>query len=289
MVVPGTKTKQTRTGVFLALLFVLLLAFGMGADAREKADVFDNAGLFSAYERSSIRELAKELSDEYEINVVVLTADDTYGNSSRDYMEDFYEEEGYIDNGARGGIVFIIDMDNRELNLVTSGDAIYYITDEREESIYDAGISYASVGDYGNAMYAMLQSAQQYFERGIPDRQYVYDEETGRVVRHRAVSAGEAVISAALAALAAFICCFTVYRGYGTIKPYEYSLDGNADFRLNGRVDTLVNQFETVRRIQEPRPPGGGGRSSGGSHPGRTTVHHSSGGHSYGGGHGRKF
>lgn len=273
--------------VLLGTFLVFCFLSGIRADAQAEALVSDYAQIFSSDEKSKIRELASEISQDTGFHVVVLTAADAHGSSSLEYLESFYEEQGFAGSGARGGIGFVMDLYNRELNLITEGDAVYYITDEREEAVYDAGYKYARNARYGECMYAMLRAAQQYFAAGIPDGQYVYDAETGRIVRHRSLKAGECILAAAVSFFAAFACCFAVYRRYGTIHEYEYSMDGNADFHLQSQADRLVNQFETARKIETPRPPQNGGGRTGPS--GRSTVHRSSGGHSYGGGHGRKF
>lgn len=281
----GTYRIKRICFLLLAALWVLLCA----RTAAAQSSVFDGAGLFSGKECKELDELAQKLEKKYKMNFLLLTAAETGGFSASQYAEAFYEDKGYDANGKKGGIVLLIDMDNREMNLTTDGNMMYYITDEREEKIYDAGEPFLRRGEYGNAMYAMLKKTEEYMEAGIPGNQYVYDTETGKIIRYRSVTASEALIAFAAALLCAGTSCIVIYRRYSSVRKYEYEISQNAGMELLKKEDRLVNQFVTKRRIPKSTPSGGGGggRSSGGG--GRTSVHRSSSGRSYGGGHGRKF
>ena len=271
---------------FCLLAVVCLLFAGSVVCAQASEHVFDIADLFSTSETNRLSELAEELEETYDMKFLMLTVDDAQGRSSRDAAEYFYESGGYDSNGKRGGSVLLIDLDNRELNLVTNGEMILYITDAREERIYDAGYEYASEGDYGEAMIAMLEQTAAYMKKGIPDNQYTYDTETGRIVRHRSISLSDWLLAAGIAVLCASFACFFLYRRYRRVEQYEYSIGQNADIRITGKEDRLVNQFVTHRRIPRDPPPDGG---SGGSSAGRSSTHTSGGGGTFGGGHGRSF
>lgn len=282
----GTYRIKRICFLLLAALWILLCP----RTAAAQSSVFDRAGLFSGKECKELEELAQKLEKKYKMNFLLLTTAEAGGLSASQYAEAFYEDEGYDTNGKKGGIVLLIDMDNREMNLVTDGNMIYYITDEREEKIYDAGEASVRRGEYGNAMYAMLKKTEEYMEAGIPGNQYVYDTETGKIIRYRSVTVSEALIAFAAALLCAGTPCIVICRRYSSVRKYEYEISQNAGMELLKKEDRLVNQFVTKRRIPKSTSSGGGGgggRSSGGG--GRTSVHRSSSGRSYGGGHGRKF
>ena len=46
------------------------------------------------------------------------------------------------------GLALLIDMDNREITVSTSGIAIRYLTDERIENILDAGYDHMLIYKY---------------------------------------------------------------------------------------------------------------------------------------------
>lgn len=278
---------QTGFLRYLCLLCAALLLIGCCAVRVGAAGyVFDKAGLFSGSEAAQLSETAAKLEETYNMNFLMLTVEDAQGHSSRDVAERFYENGGYDSDGKKGGILLLIDLDNRELNLVTNGEMILYITDAREERIYDAGYEYAAEGDYGGAMIAMLEQTASYMKKGIPDNQYTYDTETGQIVRRRSISTGDLLLAVGVAFGCALSACVFLYRRYRRVEQYEYSIGQNADIRVTGKEDRLVNQFVTHRKIPKDPPPGGG---SGGSSGGRSSTHTSSGGGTYGGGHGRNF
>lgn len=281
---------ERKTAAFvrmvLKIVVFLMMLCSVSVKAADSTHVFDAADLFDVQQVQEMETLAQKLEDEYKMNVLLLTTWENYSGSSAALAEAFYEDENYDTNGRRGGIVLLIDIENRELCLVTNGDMIYYITDEREERIYDAGYAYAAKDAYAEAMLAMLQKTADYLEQGIPDNQYTYDTETGRIVRHRSLDAAELLLAFGAALLAAGAACYGVCRKYSAVKAFEYDVSRNADMHLKNKRDQLMNQFVTQRRIPRNPPHTGDGSGSGG---GRTSTHHSAGGGTFGGGHGRKF
>lgn len=282
---------ERRTSFLTGMLLTAVLALGAGIGVSADSYVYDAAELFSTGETQQIQSLAEEIDEEYQMNVLVLTTEYAGGQSSSGLMEEAYEELGYDDNDDKGGIALIIDLDNGELNLVTDRDMIYYITDEREETIYDAGYEWAQDGEYGESMIAMLESVQEMLQKGIPGNQYTYDTETGRIVRHLSVTMSDLLIALCASLIGAGVICSVIYRSYTHVQEYQYQPERNANMKLTSQQDRLVNQFVTQRRIQQGPPPGAGGGPGGPDMGGggRSSVHHSSGGHSYGGGHGRKL
>lgn len=276
------KKMPKRKAAGMIVLWITICLWLSGATVFAQCQIQDDAQLFTTEETKKIENLSEEIRDQYQMNVLVMTCEDAGGKESHEVLEDTYEEYGLESNEAKGGIALLIDMDNRELNLVTERDMIYYITDYREEKIYDAAQSYASDGEYGNAMIAMLKKVQQYLNEGIPNNQYTYDTETGRIVRYHSLASGDILLAFFAGLMVAAIVSAILYRSYTVVKKYRYSTEKNARLKITAQRDILVNQFVTHRRIEKD-PPSGGGDS------GRTSTHHSSGGHTYGGGKGRGF
>lgn len=279
----GILTEKVLKGCFVITGFLaFLLVVSVSAAASQ---VYDDAGLFLQGEMAELETAADELRDRHHMNFVIVTTDDAGGKSSREYADDFYMDNGYYDNGERGGITLLIDMDNREVYVSTAGDMLYYVTDKKVEEILDEGYGYVADGDYAKAMAGMLERVDDIIEGGIQNGQYIYDEETGKIIRYRSLTVMDILLAVLAALLLAGGACFGIYRKYSFVEKYQYSINQNANMKLQNRSDHLVNQFVTKRRIPRNPPSGGNGHSSS---SGRTTVHRSSGGGSFGGG-GRKF
>ena len=179
-------------------------------------------------------------------------------------------------------MVFLIDMDNREVTISTAGEAIYYLNDDRIDDILDNCYDYVVDGEYASCFSSMLSDAEYYYEVGVPSDAYTYDEETGEIHYYHVLTLGEILFAVVLAA-AVFAAVFFGITGKYRLKfggGYQYDYHAFGKVNLTGQEDRFVNQMVTHRRIQTDSGSSGGGSS----HSGRSTVHTSSSGRSLGGG-----
>lgn len=250
--------------------------------AEEVPLVYDDAELLSDEERRELEESAQKSSGEYNQNFVFLTTDDAEGKTARDYADDFYMDRGFYENDRSGGIVFLIDMDHRTLQVETAGEMKErFITDKRVEGILDAGYSYLTEGDYGECFLAMLDQTTEYIEDGVAAGKYIYHEDTGEYRVYRRITPMEILGSVLIALAAGGIAAGIVigrYRMKGGTDFYAYQENGK--LTLTEKEDRYHGQYITRRKI--PQNDHSGGDS------GQTTTHNSSGGGEFGGG-GRNF
>lgn len=284
----------------LGLFVICLITVGMGSFAAEASltenpeHVFDYVGLFDENAGTDLEELAGQLEEEMEAAVLVLTVEESGGLSARETADSFYFDNGYDERYGEDGLVFLIDMDNREIYLGTYGDMIDVMTDRRIQAVLDEAYGYVSDGAYAEGAEAALLAAESWYKRGVPSNQYEYQEDTGKIIPYRSIRWYEAFFAVSVSALTAGSVCLGVVRQYkmrdgageGNVMSYQSSLN----FRFGPGEDRLLHTAVTHVLIPR-RPPGGGGRGGGhmgmGSRPGRSTTH-SYGGHRAGGG-GRKF
>jgi len=255
------------------------------AAAAEGKQVFDQSGLMSLQEVSSITEKADVLREKYQMNFVIVTTNDAEGKTATAYADDFYMDYGFYDNEEKGGAIFLIDMDNRELRIETAGNMQYYLTDDRIEQVLDAGYNNLTEGQYYDCFSNLLEQTQAFIEEGVPSNQYIYDTETGEIKRYRSIRPIEILIAVLAALLAGGITCAAVIGKYrlkwGT---YKYPFREKSSLALTGKEDRFINQIVNTRHIPRNPPPSAGG----GGGAGRSSTHTSGGGGSFGGG-GRKF
>ena len=115
-------------------------AAGAGADFGKETDfarVFDLAGLFSEAQEETLSGTIRRLRGKMNMDVAVVTAEDAKGLMGQEFGDLFYEENGMGAGKNASGVLFLIDLDNRELVISTEGDMIRYLTDERIETILD--------------------------------------------------------------------------------------------------------------------------------------------------------
>ena len=142
-----------RNGKFLIILIILIVSLLVPWTVfAQKTLVVDEANLMSPDQVLDLNDRANALSQEFNMDIVIVTTDDTGGKSSREFADDYFDYNGYGVGPNYDGILFLIDMDNRETYISTTGQGIRYLTDVRIEAVldrvFDSGLL---VGDYYGA------------------------------------------------------------------------------------------------------------------------------------------
>ncbi len=268
-----------KLSIFVCLLMLLSCIAVFGASPR----VYDDAALFSEAELQSLEARATELSEGLQMDLVIVTITDNLGKTSRQFADDFYDENGFGYGSEADGVLLLINMEDREVYITTTGIAIKYLTDARIEAILDKVYEYLPDGHYGDAAMAFLTQVDNYVRTGIPSDQYTYDEDTNTIVEEETPLVQKLfyyfIIAIAAAGIVVGIMAALNKGRKGTTK-HTY-LDANS-FNVFNRYDHHINTQQTFVIIKKDPP------SSGGSGIGRSSVHRSSSGRSHGGG-GRKF
>lgn len=100
--------------------------------------------------------------------------------STQEFADEFYENSGMGIGENRTGVLFCLDMYNRETYLTTTGDMIDIIDDQRREEIFDAQMEYLSGGDYLGAFSEALDYTDKFIEMGVADDHTGINAATGR-------------------------------------------------------------------------------------------------------------
>lgn len=276
--------KMNRISLILFMVSTLLFLMGSSVQASTRAIVIDAADLLSDTEEMELSDRVQEIELSSGWYMDVLTIDDAEGKDATYYAEEWFD----IYTTSDDGVICLIDMDNRELVIRTFGEAMDYLTDERIEAILDEAYYGASEEDYFSALESMIQGVEEALQDGVPEDQYIYDEDTQEVIdyyKEEKRLTGTEILVAVVAALAAGGITIGAVVGSYRLKwgNYQYSYRENGEVRLSHKQDTFVNQIVTHRHIPKNNTSGGG--TSGGS---RSTTHIGAGGRRSGGGS-RKF
>ena len=291
-----------RGTVFFAVFFLLLPLFSgnMNAFAKSKDSgevsretrVYDDAGLFSQEETERFETQIQAMRKEMNMDVVIVTTDQAGGKTAGEYAEDYYISGSFGVGKDYNGVLFLIDMDNREMYILPVGTMNRFLTDKRWNSILDDAYNEISSQNYGACAQSFLDGVTKYYRAGIPGGQYNYDKETGKISVYRSIRWYEAALAALVGLMAAAIACGGVVSRYSMKKERGWARNSlmayraGCQFRYSDQSDNLINKTVTFAII--PRNQGNGGHGGGGlSSGGRSTTHTSS-GRTMGGG-GRKF
>ncbi len=244
-----------------------------------KPRVYDAAGLLGSDEVSSLTRKLKDLSDRHDMDILVLTSDTLNGMDTDNYADDFYDYNGYKDDG----VLLFISMSTSEMYISTKGRGTDYITDYgidyifgqisddlSSDRFYDAFVKYADLTD------------------GL-----ITEAESGNVVDvdskpKKSFTAANVGISAIAGLISSLITALVLKGQMRNIhyERYAGSYVVSNSFHITGMSDMLVNRH--VSRTPRSRSNTSSGHnpthySGGGSH-----THTSSSGSSHGG-HGAHF
>lgn len=262
--------------------------------------VYDYADLLTDYEEEKLTEHAFEVEEAVKTEVYILTTNDTDGKSSMVYADDFG------DNGAFGYeceygtyIVMLINMDEREVWISTSGKAEDYFSEYRIEHTLDAVFEYLPDGNYYEACYAYQDEVEKFMTDGPPsvedeydfpayddsdDTYYYYDDDYYEEDLGIADMVFPAVVISSI--ISGIILAIMIGSNSTKMTAGSRTYMAQEGIRVHAREDVFTHTTTVKRRIETDsgsRSGGGGSRHSGGG------GHHiSSGGHSHGGG-GRRF
>lgn len=277
------KKMCTRLACALLAAVLCMLAVFPALAAGEARRVYDEAGLFSASEAEALEQELSAFREKHQLDFVVATIRNAQGKSTQDYADDYYDENGFGVGEDASGILYLIDMDNREIYLSTTGRMIDYMTDSRIDRALDAAYSEVSNGQYAQSALKVVKSVAQSVSAGVPAGHSRYDTQTGKYTKTHTWGLSWKIwlafsVASVLIGVAVF---FAIRKRYATgDTAYVYPLLEKSALQLQVNQDVFVNQNVTHRRIETDTSTHSGGRVS--------STHTSSSGRTHGGG-GRKF
>lgn len=256
-----------KRNICLSLISLLLLLFSLPVSASTQK-VYDSANLFTASEVQKIESTISSISTQYNIDVGIVTTNQTNGKSSRDYADDFYDTNGYGIGAEHSGLLLLINMQNREVYISTTGIAIDYFTDSRIQTMLDHIYKELGNGNYFLASSIFLNDVQTYMTKGIPsNHQRVGPMTTQDYFLRGGIALGIGVIIGGIA-------CMIVYYRYKNPPSHPATSYLSRDsFQITSQKDEFIRTYTTKVKIQRND---------------NSTTHTSSSGQSHGGG-GRKF
>lgn len=296
--------RKLKNILFLALIMIIAsasMAFAARSEYVEGRRVYDYAGLFSYSEEEALEEYALSIEEDAKAEFYVLTIDDAEGKSAMEYADDFGDKGAFGYEEEYGTyIIMLIDMDNREIWISTSGKAIEYLNDGRIDKTLDAVFEYVSDGKYYEAAEVYLQFAYKYMlsepvdNKYYPDDDYYpdydnYDDtyyyDDGHYYNNETEASEIILICFLGSAVVSGIILFFMARNAKTKMTAGSTtyMSGSGPI-INQRSDIYTHTTTVKRRIESNNSSTGGSRRSGGG----SSVHRSSGGRSHGGG-GRRF
>ena len=167
---------SVTASILLIILVVACVAFYvfMSSSPKKKVRVDDDAQIFTTSEERELQELAEDLSEDKDINVIIVTTRDKgrgYSNSDEDcarYAGDYYADAciktSLVNNS---GICIFIDLTidepgQRFFWIYTYGTAYFAIDDDECTALFQSQRSSLSEGDYYGALTRIFDDLEDY-------------------------------------------------------------------------------------------------------------------------------
>ena len=256
----------------------------------ETEKIYDFADLYTDSEELELYNKVTNYIEKTNVDLVILTIDQNNKGTAARYAEDFYIFNYFgMEDKKRSGSLFIIDMDTRTMELITSGSSILYIDDTRYDILLDKSFPYLKDENYYKATDVFIDNITDYGTT-IPNsnENYTIDPEGNIVRKPRKPNfwksfKGASVFGFIVANIIAIIFFFAEKSKYKQIikavSAGEY-IDRNGIENVKS-TDKFLSTYTSKTRIYHDSGSSGGG----GGHAGSST-HIGGGGHSFGGGHG---
>lgn len=248
----------------LLLSLLLIAALAVPAAASEYLPyLIDDADLLTPSQEEDLAEQLADLSEKWDMDIVVVTADDLDGYSSTAYADDFYDYGGY----GKDGILWLIDMDNRKSTISTSGYGITVFTDAGQDYMQDRIAPMLTDEEYGEAIEVYIDLCDDFCRQA--DEGAPYD--VGNLPKEPFDTGMSVIIAVVVGIIVALI-------GTGIMKGQLKSVRAKAeatDYMKPGSLQlTEARDFFLYRHIDRREKPKNNGGSS---------THRSSSGNSHGG------
>ena len=135
-------------------LSVSIPVFAAGSAPR----LVDNADCLTDSEEQDLQSLLNDISTRWDMDVVVLTVPDLGGRSAEAYADDFYDYNGYDEDG----VLLLVAVESRDWAISTSGYGIKALTDYGLEHIEEIIIPYLSSGYYETAFTSFAKTCDKF-------------------------------------------------------------------------------------------------------------------------------
>ena len=253
--------------ITMLLALLITLSFAVPAFAEAMPRLVDQADLLTDAQEASLLSKLDSISNRQGMDVVVVTADTLDGKSPMAYADDFYDYNGY----AEDGILLLVSMEDSDWWISTAGYGITAFTDAGIEYLGNRFVPSLSDADYAGAFEIYADHCDEFITQaktGDPYDTHNLPKEPFDFLLNLAVSF---VIGLVIAAIATAVM-------KGKLKSVRAQA-GASGYVKTGSMNVTHRQdlflYRDVNRTAKPKDSSG------------SSTHTSSSGRSHGGGGGK--
>lgn len=267
-----------RRKVFLTAAVILAVSLlSLCAYAERGPRLVDDAGLLDQEEFNALTSRLDRISEDQQIDVVIVTVNSTGNRSLEEYADDFFDYNGYGYGDDYDGVILVLDMGRRDWWISTCGYGIYALTDAGISKLGELMLSDLSYGNYYGAFVTFADGCDTLFTRAKEGN--VYDDEYYSREKEPYNVFGNLILSLIIGFVVALIIVSGQKKGLKGAVPRNNAMDYVRNGSMNVTVARDLFLYKTVTFVV--RQSSSSGSRSGGSH-----THTSSSGRTHGGGGG---
>lgn len=264
---------KKRISVFLTvILLCLACVFPVWAGTGNRLD--DQAGLLDADQQESLSNTLDKISERDLVDVVIVTTNSLEGKTAQAYADDYFIDHGYGQGEDGDGILFLVDMGDRNWAIATHGYAIQVFSDAGQEYIMDQVKPYLSDGDYNEAFQTFALECDDFITQA--DEAEPYD--VGNLPKEPFDVGTNLLIALAVGLVAGLLVTGNMRRKLKTVRKQDQAASyvRQGSMHVNRSNDYYL--YSTVSKTAKPKNEDSGGGSS---------PHTSSSGDTFGGSSGK--
>lgn len=259
--------KITRFSYFIFTI-AICLSITVFASSSSK-NLIDEADILTEFDEEWLIDHIEEVSEKYNFDVVILTLNDLGGKTATEFADDYYDYNGYRDDG----ILLLISMAERDWAVSTKGYGITAFTDAGIDHIMENILPDLSEGNYYHAFSCFVDHCDDYVKSA--NNGTIYDVEN--LPKGDFPFFQNVIIALVVGFIIAFIATAVmkgqlksvraVYNAASYIKSGSFSITESRDLFLYSTI------AKTPRQQSNSSGKGGSSRhfsSSGSSHGGRS-------------------
>ena len=252
---------------------VILKTPAVNADEK----VYDFADLFTDSEESELYKQISEYISISNMDLAVVTINENNKYDVEKYADDFYDYNDFGINSSRDGILFLIDMDKRQIHMTTTGKAIKMYDDNRIDSALDLVYQHMTDQEYYTGTSKFINRISENFQAGVPasNKNMVIDKD-GNVHIIKRVNWFLLVIISLIVSIITIVILVAKNKLVRKATTAEEYLDKDS-VKINGQ-DVFLSTHTTKHKIDHSSSGGSGGSSY---HGGSSGMSHGGGSHGF--------
>lgn len=251
--------------IIILCLVLMVLVIPVSATKDLAADlVVDYGGLLTASEEAELDAQLQDVCREYDMYVVILTTDSLEGKTPRRYADDFYDYNGYGDDG----VLLLVSTEDNDWYISTCGYGITAFT--------DAGIDYIGEqlkddlhdGEYMDAFEEFVRQCDDFLRQAATGEPY----DNGNMPKEDFALITNLIFALVVGLVVSLIVVFCLKRQLKSVKRQStaanYVRPGSLQLTNSGEIFL----YHTVSRTEKPKQNNGSGvhrSASGRMHGGR--------------------